>query len=103
MANEKSCMGCKYLYEQDCGYSNYTVEETEMRCAKDRNPNLPADRPWDWYKDDDNWPKTQDSRCELYSPGKLVNLDVDGEESVASQTEDPEQLAAICAHSGRDK
>ena len=41
--NEKSCVGCKFLYSEGKGYSNYTWEETEVRCAKDKNPNLPAE------------------------------------------------------------
>jgi hypothetical protein len=96
-------MGCKFLYEQDHGYSNYTVEETDMECAKNRNPHLPSARPWDWHKENDNWPKTRESRCDLYAPGKLVSLDVDNEETVESQTDDAEQLEAIRAHSGRNK
>lgn len=105
MANEKSCIGCKFLYEQDRGYSNYTVEETEVLCARDRNPNLAnvasPMRPWDWNQQDDNWSATKEARCELYAPGKLVGLDVDGEESISSQTDDLEQIEAIAAHSGR--
>lgn len=102
MANEKSCIGCKFLYTQDHGYSNYTVEETEVCCAKNRNPNLrDAMRPWDWNEKDDNWPSTKDARCDLYAPGPSINLDVDGEDSISSQTEDLEQIEAIAAHSGR--
>ncbi len=102
MANEKSCIGCKFLYEQDHGYSNYTVEETEVCCAKNRNPNLVgAMRPWDWNQKDDNWPMTKDSRCDLYAAGPDVHLDVDGEDSISSQTDDVEQIEAIVAHSGR--
>lgn len=102
MANERSCIGCKFLYEQDHGYSNYTVEETEACCAKNRNPAIVgANRPWDWNQQDDNWPATKEARCELYAPGKLVSLDVDGENSIAEQTDDVEQIEAIAAHSGR--
>jgi hypothetical protein len=101
MANERSCVGCKFLYSWDSGYSNYTVEETEMHCAKSRNANLPASRPWDWNEADDNWPMTNASRCELYAPGERIHLDVDGEDSVAGQSNDAEQVAAVAASSGR--
>ena len=40
MANETSCVGCKFLYVMDSGYSNYTVEGADVYCAKDKNPNL---------------------------------------------------------------
>jgi hypothetical protein len=93
--NEKSCVGCKFLYTQDHGYSNYTVEETDLRCALNRNPNLPADVPWDWKQEDDNWPATKDSRCDRYAPGARIHLDVDGDETVEGQTQDPEVLAAF--------
>lgn len=99
--NEKSCVGCKYLYSEGSGYSNYTWEETDVRCAKDRNPHLPADEPYDWKKEPDNWPMTKDSRCELYAPGEMVALDVDGEDGPADYTEDAEAIAAICAHCER--
>jgi len=93
--NEKSCLGCKFLFSQDLGYSNYTVEETEIRCAKNRNSNLPASEPYDWKRGEDNWPATQGSRCELYAPGEMVHLDVEGEDTVDSQTTDREVIDAI--------
>ena len=93
--NERSCVGCKFLYSQDSGYSNWTVEETEILCAKKRNPNLPASEAWDWKKDEDNWPATKDSRCDLYAPGEMIQLDVDGENTVESQTTDREVIDAI--------
>ena len=97
-----SCALCKFLYSQDNGYSNYTVEDTTVDCAKDRNPNLPEDRPWDWKfsESSDNWPATNNSRCELYAVGPQVDLDVDGEVHPADCTDDPETIAAVCAHSG---
>ena len=79
-----SCLQCAYVYFQDTGYSNYTVEDTEAHCALDRNPNLPKDKPWDWNQDpqDDNWPATQNSACdqllELEEQSHRAHLDVDG-------------------------
>lgn len=99
----KSCVGCKFLYSQGNGYSNWTWESDDVHCAKDRNPNLGAEKPYDWKQDAeaDNWPKTNESRCELYAPGEFVALDVDGEDGPADQSKDAEQIAAIVAHSGR--
>lgn len=104
-----SCIGCKYLYKQDRGYSNYTVEETEVLCALNLNPSLPASEPFDWEfdlgiaVDADNWGATKSGRCERYSAGPMVVLDVDGELSVEEQTGDLEQRLAICSHSGAEK
>lgn len=93
--NEKSCVGCKFLYARDSGYSNYTVSETEIDCAVKRNPNLPASEPYDWRAGSDNWPATQESRCERYAKGTMVHLDVDGEVSAKDCTDDPEVIEAI--------
>ena len=100
----KSCVGCKWLYKHDSGYSNYTVENTDVLCAKDKNPNLPADEPYDWKEevDADNWTKTNASRCELYALGPTVCLDVDGESGPADYTDDAEVIAVISVHAGVD-
>jgi hypothetical protein len=67
------------------------------------NPNLPADKPWDWKQDAsaDNWPHTNQSRCELYAEGTFVSMDVEGEDGPADTSFDQEQIYAICAHSKR--
>ena len=103
MENLKSCVGCKYLYSVGLGYSNYTWDETEVRCAQDGNKNLPADQPDNWNEEPDNWPATNDSRCVLYSPlsGRMVAMDVDGEDGPGDFTHDEEAILAICKHSGR--
>lgn len=103
--NEKSCVGCKFLYTEGSGYSNYTWEDTDVMCAQEKNPNLPASKPYDWKRSDDNWPTTNASRCELYATheGDLVELDIDGEDGPADYTSDEEAIAAICQHSGRGR
>lgn len=98
----KSCVGCKFLYEQDSGYSNYTVMDTSVVCAKDLNKDLPSDEPYDWRKEPDNWPKTMYGRCDQYAVGPSIHLDVDGEDYVEDQTEDAEVREAILKSSGRD-
>lgn len=101
--NEKSCVGCKYLYSEGQGYSNWTWMDTDIRCAKDKNPNLPAEEGSDWVREPDNWDKTNLSRCDLYAPGEMVEMDVDGEDGPADYTNDEEAIAAICEHSGRGR
>lgn len=99
----KSCVGCKFLYSEGTGYSNYTWEADDVKCAKDRAPKLPDEKPYDWNQDavNDNWAATKDSRCELYAEGTFVALDVDGDDGPADTSTDQEQIDAICAHTGR--
>lgn len=101
----KSCAQCKFLYFHDGGYSNYTVEETNVECALGKNPNLPDLRPYDWDREGrkDNWPKTNKSACERYAKGSQVHLDVDGEDGPADSTDDEEVIEAVVAHSGRPR
>lgn len=75
----KSCVGCRFMMFKDRGWSNYTVEYTDVHCLLDKNRNLPADEPWDWKQDvdNDNWPFTNESRCDSYSGGNQMELDVD--------------------------
>lgn len=101
--NDKSCLGCKFLYTQGIGYSSYTWEETEVNCAKNLNANLPDEEPYDWNKEVDNWPATMTSKCSLYAPGNKVDLDVDGDDGPADYTDDEEAIIAICEHSGRKR
>lgn len=102
----KSCVSCKFLYLHHRGYSNYTVMDTDILCALDKNPHLPAPEPWDWrYNDhEDNYPKTNNSRCGSYSwrpLDKIVTLDVEGYNGPADFTDDVEVIDAICNYSGR--
>ena len=100
---QQSCVGCKFLYSESTGYSNYTWNDNDIKCAKDKNPNLPAEKCGDWTPQRDNWSKTDTSRCELYSPGEMVTLDVEGEDGPGNYTKDEEAIAAICAHSSRER
>jgi hypothetical protein len=78
-----------------------------VRCAQDRNANLAdggKEAPMDWNNDtpeEDNWPMTNASRCELYASGPYVTLDVEGEDGPADYTEDAAQIEGICLHCSR--
>lgn len=104
---QMSCARCKFLYLHDSGYSNYTVENTSVNCALDRNPHLAnhsPDMPYDWRYGDgkDNWPATRDSRCERYEESDTyIHLDVDGENYPDEFRLDAEAVAAVEEHSGR--
>lgn len=98
-----SCAKCKFMYFQDVGYSNYTVEDTEVICSLDRNPNLPSALPHDWDHHDgfDNWPKTNKSRCERYEESSdQIHMDVDHEHHL--EHDDPEVREAVSQSSGRE-
>lgn len=102
-----SCLGCAYLYFQDQGYSNWTVEETQVACIKDANPNLPAREPWDWKKqyEKDDWPATKHSICgQAYlvtDNFDRVHLDVDGETKLAD-FDLPDPVRAVFKEAGID-
>lgn len=76
-----SCCGCKFLYGDGSGYSNYTWMETYIRCALDKNPALRGDveARYDWNKENDQCPETMNGRCDSYSPGSYIELDPDRE------------------------
>lgn len=107
LTGQTSCARCKFLYLHDSGCSNYTVENTSVECALDRNPHLAKvhhDLPYDWQYGDgrDNWPVTRDSRCERYeATDEHAHLDVDGETYPDDFGLDAEAVAAIEKHSGR--
>jgi hypothetical protein len=98
-----SCCGCKFLYSEGEGYSNYTWMDTNVCCAKDNNPNLPATKGYDWNKEQDNWKCTNNSRCELFSAGPMIEMDVDGDDGPADFTDDEEAIVAVMLHSGRNR
>lgn len=118
MSKNKSCVGCKFLYQVGEGYSNYTWLDDVVCCALNLNPNLNeyGYRPSDWNAiqivydnymhavldpENDNWPRTNQSRCHKYSPGQYIMLDVDGDDGPADYTDDEEQIFAICKDCGR--
>lgn len=96
--NEKSCVGCKFLYGDGSGYSNYTWMETYVRCALGLNNKLKGDQeePFDWDKENDQWKPTKNGRCSSYSPGIYITLDPDREEHPSESSSDQEQIDAIC-------
>jgi hypothetical protein len=103
--SQTTCLGCKYLYGDGSGYSNYTWMETYVRCAKDKNPELLKDQeePCDWNKENDNWKPTMNGRCDEFSAGDYITLDPDREIKLSEETKDQEQIEAIFKHAVLDK
>lgn len=93
-----SCYRCQFLYLQDAGYSNYTVLETIVKCALNKNPNLKdrdVELPYDWIDDlkkgiYDRWQPTCTSMCEEYRPlppmTEMAQFDVDGDTTADEAT-----------------
>ena len=71
----KKCTGCYHAVLQDHGYSNWTVEGTNVYCSKKLHSNDGFDR---WYGEntDDNYA----NHCDSYRSGKPVGMDVDHED-----------------------
>jgi len=81
------CTDCKYCVEQDYGYSNYTVEGTEVDCLLNLNPKFPIDR---WYGKEPSLEYA--GSCTKYTEGPHIQLDVDGETTPEECTDDEEVL-----------
>lgn len=103
MTKSYTCHGCKFLYIDGQGYSDYTWEENFLTCALDLNKNLPIEEPWDY--DDDmaktlRWMATLSFECERFAPGKCVTVSPDG--NVKNFTDDDEQMCAIIEREAYD-
>lgn len=111
LLGNNSCRGCQYLYASDYGYSNYTVTDTYIHCALDRNPHLKGgevNMPYDFIGDEkrginDRWPPTCNSACERFCPRgdlDMAQFDVDGEVTIEDATSgfSPLAIAAITKH-----
>lgn len=101
-----SCVGCKFLYGDGSGYSNYTWMETYVRCALRLNPALEKDQeePFEWAQtpEADSWAPTMNGRCHRYASGDYIILDPDREDHPADSSRDAEQVRAICEADGLD-
>ncbi len=89
---ESKCTDCKYCVEEEYGYSNYTVEGTEVDCLLGLNPSLPEDRFWG----EEPALKFAET-CEKFEAGVGVDIDCDREDLTNSDdplssayAEDPE-------------
>lgn len=68
----RSCASCKFCVHQDHGYSNYTVEGTDISCLANK---------FESYDEGygDNYANGLATNCELYNEGEHWDIDVDGE------------------------
>jgi len=82
-----SCRECRFAIFQDYGYSNYTVEGTELHCAQHAVPDFEVT-----FEDDKKLFEAATS-CGKFEAGKALNLDVEGEEERESLS--PDQKAVL--------
>lgn len=95
-----SCYGCKYLYSDGTGYSDWTWMETNLCCALDKNNALPVEMPFDFDSD-----KIKTIRwaailipCEQYAQGIHITVTPDG--NLPNWSNDGDQMRAIIRHQG---
>lgn len=70
----KKCSNCVWCIQEDFGYSNYTVEGTQLYCFQEKNPLMPFDR---WYGEDERDRFAEN--CDMFEEGCGVYIDVDRE------------------------
>lgn len=78
----KSCGGCRWAIFQDYGYSNYTVEGTNVICAGLYHPHSEFDH---WYGEADELKYAE--LCSHFEEGEPFTMDVDGEWDRADMTD----------------
>ena len=75
MTIKKQCDECRWCILHDHGYSNYTVEGTDVICTRFLHPKQEFDR---WYGENDK-DLSFAEQCSAFEPGEPFQMDVDGE------------------------
>lgn len=73
------CTECKFLLAVDSGYSNYTVEETDLDCLKGFNERLPATESYRFETESSDVNAIAEA-CPHYRKGDGTHIDVDRED-----------------------
>ena len=63
----RTCLTCCHRYYKDYGYSDWTVEGTDVRCRYGLNPDYPAQEPYSYEQAKE--PHTFAEKCPHYFPG----------------------------------
>lgn len=70
----RSCNQCSHRFYKDYGYSDYTVEGTDIYCRNDLNPDYPHPEP---YKhEEQKGPHAFAENCPSYQEEEPVGFDV---------------------------
>ena len=83
MSVKRKCTECAWLARQDAGYSNYTVEETELICLLRLNPALPATESYS-HETEQSIEMQFADKCPRFLAGDGPHFDVDREEGALS-------------------
>lgn len=96
MSAGKQCTDCMFQVTGDAGYSNWTVEETTYGCLLNKHPKLPKIGSYTWETEHT---KTMAfaSKCDSYSEGKRIELDVDHDEGSKISSYGGEKAAHLIA------
>ena len=86
----KLCTDCKYCIEMDYGYSNYTVEGTEVDCLLHKNEDFPKDR---FYGEEPALNFA--NNCVFYEEGGSVEIDVDQDEGAFENYSSDEKIKLL--------
>lgn len=91
------CYNCKFFARQDTGYSNWTVEGTDISCLK--NHFETTEESYSWVRNEkkpenDSTFFKQAETCQDYKLGNGLCLDVDGETTIEDYKEDEELYQA---------
>lgn len=90
-----TCNDCKYSIIEDYGYSNYTVEGSDIDCLNGLNPGFPVDN---WYGDSKE--TKFGATCPAFFAGTGVAVDVDRDEGeLVNYSDDPEIKVLLEARS----
>ncbi len=85
------CTDCKFCISEDYGYSNYTVEGTDVDCLLGLNVGLPKDR---FYGETPELDVAKS--CPRFSKGEGPSMCVeDSIDDMVANESDPEVLVAI--------
>lgn len=85
------CTDCKYCIEIDYGYSNYTVEGTDVDCLLKKNPAFPVDR---FYGEEPALLFAE--KCGNFTAGPHPEVDVDQDSGeLSNYSKDPEVIELL--------
>ena len=77
--DKRRCYNCKFYYRQDEGYSNYTVELTQVHCLRGKNPKVDGESEgYDWETEDHEFMKVAET-CDSFARGEPLFMDCDHE------------------------
>jgi len=99
------CYNCKFFARQDTGYSNYTVEGTDISCLKKHFETTEESYSWRQSEqnpenDDDFFKQAETCPDFKQNQGSQIHFDVDGEVTLIDYIDDTELYEAAKLYYG---